>query len=65
MARDLVFQLRLDEEDRDRLDALAKHYAAPRATAVRMMIKQVFDQLGLLYPLRSGKMNRVRTKKEK
>jgi hypothetical protein len=47
MAKDLMFKLRLDEEDRKRLDAVAAQYSAPAATAVRMLIKEKYDALGL------------------
>jgi hypothetical protein len=45
MAKDLMFKLRLDAEDRDRLDAVAEHYSAPAATAIRMLIKEKYDEL--------------------
>jgi hypothetical protein len=43
--KDLMFKLRLDEADRARLNAVAAHYSAPAATAIRILIKQAHDQL--------------------
>jgi hypothetical protein len=43
--KDLVFKMRLDEQDRNRLDEIARQYSAPAATAVRMLIKKEFDRL--------------------
>lgn len=43
--KDLMFKLRLDEQDRERLDAVAAHFSAPAATAIRILIKEKFDQL--------------------
>lgn len=40
-----MFKLRLDAEDRKRLDAIAAHYSAPAATALRMLIKREHDRL--------------------
>lgn len=49
MAKDKVFKLRLDDKDRRRLDAVAEHLSAPAATAIRMIIKEKYDNiLGLL-----------------
>jgi hypothetical protein len=45
MAKDLMFKLRLDAQDRERLDAVATHYSAPAATAIRMLIKEKYDSL--------------------
>jgi len=45
MAKDLMFKLRLDEEDRRRLRVVADHFSAPAATAVRMLIKKEYDEL--------------------
>jgi hypothetical protein len=45
MAKDLMFKLRLDAEDRKRLDAVAAHYSAPAATAIRMLIKEKHDEI--------------------
>lgn len=46
MPKDLMFKLRLDEQDRDRLDAVAQHLSAPAATAIRMLIKEKYDAIG-------------------
>jgi len=43
MAKDLMFKLRLDAQDRKRLEAVAAHLSAPAATAVRMLIKEKYD----------------------
>ncbi|MBI5536866.1 MAG: hypothetical protein HY898_29360 [Deltaproteobacteria bacterium] len=56
MAKDKTFNLRLAEEDRVRLDALAAHFSAPAATAVRMIIKAEYDRLQLR-PLTAHKTN--------
>ena len=40
--KDLSFKMRLDDEDRARLGALAEHFSAPAATVVRMLIKEKF-----------------------
>jgi len=45
MAKDLMFKLRLDAQDRLRLDALAEHYSAPAATVLRILIKKEFDSV--------------------
>jgi antitoxin component of RelBE/YafQ-DinJ toxin-antitoxin module len=47
MAKDKTFNIRLDEQDRMRLDEIAAHYAAPAATAVRILIKREHDRLAL------------------
>src|SRR5688500_5881786 len=48
MAKELVFKMRLDTQDRARLDRISAHYSAPAATVVRMLIKREDDrqQLG-------------------
>jgi hypothetical protein len=45
MAKDKTFNLRLDEEDRARLEVIAHHLSAPAATAVRMLVKEKYDRL--------------------
>lgn len=45
MKKDKTFNLRLDEQDRARLDRIAAHYSAPAATAVRILIKREADRL--------------------
>jgi hypothetical protein len=45
MTKDLMFKLRLDETDRERLEKLAEHYSAPAATVVRMLIKEKHDEV--------------------
>lgn len=45
MAKDRTFQLRLDGEDRKRLDVIAKELSAPAATAIRILIKREFDRI--------------------
>jgi hypothetical protein len=45
VTKDLMFKLRLDAQDRERLDAVAAHFSAPAATAVRMLIKQKYDEI--------------------
>ncbi len=40
-----MFKLRLDAQDRQRLDALAEHYSAPAATVLRILIKKEFDSM--------------------
>ena len=45
MAKDKTFNLRLDEQDRARLDMLSAHYSAPAATVVRILIKEKVDWL--------------------
>lgn len=51
MPKDLMFKLRLDEDDRKRLDDLSGHYSAPAATVVRILIKEKHEQLKLGEPL--------------
>src|SRR5258706_6700306 len=46
MAKDKTFNLRLDEDDRKRLEMLSEHYSAPLATVVRIIIKNEIDRLG-------------------
>jgi predicted DNA-binding protein len=45
MAKGLVFKMRLDEQDRERLNVLAEHYSAPAATVVRILVKEKVDAL--------------------
>jgi predicted DNA-binding protein len=45
MAKDQTFKLRLDAQDRERLEAVAAHYSAPAATAIRMLIKEKHDEI--------------------
>ena len=45
MAKDKTFNLRLDGQDRARLDEIAEYHSAPAATAVRILIKKEFDRL--------------------
>jgi hypothetical protein len=45
MAKTLMFKLRLDGSDRQRLDVLAEHYSAPASTVLRILIKKEFDAL--------------------
>ena len=45
MAKDRTFNLRLDDEDRARLEVVAHHLSAPAATAVRMLVKERYDRL--------------------
>lgn len=40
-----MFKMRLDAEDRERLDAVAAHYSAPAATAIRILIKEKCDSI--------------------
>jgi predicted DNA-binding protein len=47
MAKTLMFKLRLDDADRERLDRVAEHYSAPAATVIRILIKKEFDAVGL------------------
>lgn len=54
MAKDRTFNMRLDDEDRERLDLLAKHYCAPAAVAVRMLIKEKHDGLKNERPRANG-----------
>ena len=50
MSKKLMFQMRLDEEDKARLDAVAKYLSAPAATAVRILIKEKFESLPVEKP---------------
>jgi predicted DNA-binding protein len=43
MAKELMFKMRLDEKDRERLNLLAEHYSAPAATVVRILVKERAD----------------------
>ncbi len=45
VSKDQTFKLRLDEQDRERLDAIAAHLSAPAATAIRMLIKEKYDAI--------------------
>jgi hypothetical protein len=45
MAKTLMFKLRLDGNDRERLDVLAEHFSAPASTVLRILIKKEFDAL--------------------
>jgi hypothetical protein len=47
MTKTLMFKLRLDDADRERLDRVAEQYSAPAATVIRILIKKEFDALGL------------------
>lgn len=44
MTKKLVFNMRLDEDDRRRLVRLAEHYAAPAATVIRMLVKHAAEE---------------------
>lgn len=48
VTKDLMFKLRLDEQDRARLKALGEHYSTPDATVVRMLIKEKYDAVQAL-----------------
>jgi hypothetical protein len=50
MSKDQIFRFRLDEADRQRLDALAKHYSAPAATVVRILIAEKAREIGFVVP---------------
>jgi predicted DNA-binding protein len=43
VAKNQQFNLRLDADDKERLEVLSKHYAAPAATVIRMLVKRDFD----------------------
>jgi hypothetical protein len=43
--KDLMFKLRLDAQDRERLEAVAAHYSAPAATAIRILVKEKYDAI--------------------
>jgi len=45
MTKDLMFKLRLDTADRERLEKLSEHFGAPAATVVRMLIKEKHDDI--------------------
>lgn len=45
MAKDKMFNLRLDAEDRARLDTIAQAFAAPAATAIRILLKREADAI--------------------
>jgi|HubBroStandDraft_2_1064218.scaffolds.fasta_scaffold98446_1 predicted DNA-binding protein len=45
MAKELMFKMRLDEKDRERLNQLAEHYSAPAATVVRILVKERVDEI--------------------
>ena len=45
MAKDLMFKLRLDAEDRRRLYVVAEHFTAPAAMTIRVLIKQKHDEI--------------------
>jgi hypothetical protein len=48
VAKDQNFKMRLDEADRERLDALAAHYALSVAGVIRMLIKRDADAIGVV-----------------
>ena len=52
MTKELVFKMRLSDDDRKRLDRLAEHYSSPAATVVRMLIKERTDSIPTKSPLR-------------
>lgn len=43
--KDLMFKLRLDAEDRKRLEAVAQYYSAPAATVIRILVKEKYDSI--------------------
>lgn len=45
MPKELIFKLRLDEKDNERLDALVAHHEQPKAGVVRKLIKQEYERL--------------------
>jgi hypothetical protein len=44
MAKDQIFKLRLEEEDRKRLDSLAEQWGVTAANAVRQLIKEASER---------------------
>lgn len=51
MAKDKLFNVRLDADDKERLEVLSKHYALPAANVIRMLIKRDFDAVGGRVPV--------------
>lgn len=45
MTKDQIFKLRLDETDRARLDAVAKHHEMTAAQVVRLLVKWEQDRI--------------------
>jgi hypothetical protein len=45
MAKGLTFKMRLDENDRARMNMLAEHFSASAATVVRILVKQKADAI--------------------
>ncbi len=45
MPKDQTFKLRLDAEDRKRLERVAEHYSLPVASLLRMLVKREDDAL--------------------
>jgi hypothetical protein len=43
--KDLMFKLRLDGQDRERLEAVAAHYSTSAATAIRILVKEKYDAI--------------------
>lgn len=43
MAKDSMLRVRLDDDDRARLELLASHYAVSASTVVRMLVKRDAD----------------------
>ena len=58
MPKEKTFKLRLDEEDRERLDRLAAHYGLPVAAALRMLVKREADALARETPRVTPKRKR-------
>jgi len=60
MAKDQMFKLRLDAEDRARLDRIAEHYATSHAASIRMLLKREDDAIST----RSSATPKRKTKRE-
>jgi hypothetical protein len=63
MPKDKMFKLRLDDVERERLDAVAAHYALNVAGVIRMLVKREADAIAASAPVISKGVKPRKAKK--
>jgi hypothetical protein len=63
MSKEQTFKMRLSDDDRERFDALAEHYASPVATVLRILVKREADALGIGPAKKSAKPSKRAAKR--
>lgn len=54
LVKDQMLHIRIDDRDRERLDALAAHFEASAGAVIRMLIKRAADELGVESPAKKS-----------